>query len=42
MVDLFEKQGIRVAREKAAEQARGDTSDPAAAQAAKAGTRGAE
>ena len=37
-VELFEKQGVRVAREKASAQARGDTSDPAAAQAAKAGT----
>ncbi|MBW3628352.1 MAG: putative glycoside hydrolase [Gemmatimonadetes bacterium] len=38
VVDLFEKQGVRVAREKASAQARGDTSDPAAAQAAKRGT----
>jgi hypothetical protein len=37
-VELFEKQGVRTAREKAAAQARGDTSDPKAAQASKAGT----
>ena len=37
VVDLFERQGVKEARDKAAQQARGDTSDPAAAQAAKAG-----
>jgi hypothetical protein len=36
-VDLFERQGIREAREKAAEQARGDITDPRAAQAARVG-----
>jgi hypothetical protein len=36
-VELFEKQGVRAARDKASQQARGDTSDPAAAQAAKTG-----
>ena len=36
-VELFEKQGVRAARDKASAQARGDTSDPAAAQAAKTG-----
>jgi hypothetical protein len=36
-VDLFEKQGIREARQKAAGQAKGDVTDPAAAQAAKTG-----
>ena len=36
-VDLFERQGIREARQKAADQARGDVTDPAAAQAAKTG-----
>ena len=39
-VELFEKQGVRTARDKAAAQARGDTSDPAAAQAAKTGKAG--
>jgi hypothetical protein len=33
----FEKEGVLKAREKAAEQARGDVSDPAAARAAKTG-----
>ena len=37
MVNLFERQGIRKARDKAAQQARGDVTDPAAAQAAKTG-----
>ena len=37
VVELFEKQGVRTARDKAAAQARGDTSDPTAAQAAKTG-----
>jgi hypothetical protein len=36
-VELFEKQGVRTARDKASAQARGDTSDPTAAQAAKTG-----
>jgi hypothetical protein len=36
-VDLFERQGIREAREKAAQQARGDVTDPAAAAAARTG-----
>ena len=36
-VDMFERQGIREAREKAAQQARGDVTDPAAAQAARSG-----
>jgi len=38
-VDLFERQGVSEAREKAAAQARGDVSDPAAAQAARTGRR---
>ncbi|HEX5726609.1 MAG TPA: putative glycoside hydrolase [Longimicrobiaceae bacterium] len=38
-VDLFERQGIREAREKAAQQARGDVTDPTAAQAARSGRR---
>jgi hypothetical protein len=33
----FEREGVRAARDKAAQQARGDVTDPAAAQAAKAG-----
>jgi hypothetical protein len=37
-VDRFENQGVRAARERAAEQARGDTTDPEAAQAARTGT----
>jgi hypothetical protein len=36
-VDLFERQGMRDARERAAQQARGDTTDPEAAQAARTG-----
>jgi hypothetical protein len=36
-VDLFERQGIREARQKAGDQAKGDVTDPAAAQAAKTG-----
>ncbi len=38
MLDVLEAQGARSAREKAVQQARGDTSDPEAAQAAKTGT----
>ena len=34
---IFEREGVRTARDKAAAQARGDVTDPAAAQAAKAG-----
>jgi hypothetical protein len=37
MVERLEREGVRAAREKAAEQARGDVTDPAAAQAARAG-----
>lgn len=36
-VELLEKQGVRAAREHAAAQARGETRDPAAARAARAG-----
>ncbi len=36
-LDRFEREGVRSAREKAAAQARGDVTDPAAAQAAKTG-----
>ncbi|MDQ3388873.1 MAG: putative glycoside hydrolase, partial [Gemmatimonadota bacterium] len=36
-VDLFEAQGVKEARDRAAEQARGQTTDPQAAQAAKTG-----
>ncbi|MFL5381424.1 MAG: putative glycoside hydrolase [Longimicrobiaceae bacterium] len=36
-VNLFDRQGVRTAREKAARQARGQIADPAAAQAAKQG-----
>ncbi|HET7230633.1 MAG TPA: putative glycoside hydrolase [Longimicrobium sp.] len=37
MVNLFDRQGVRAAREKAAQQARGVVTDPAAAQAARQG-----
>jgi hypothetical protein len=37
-VNLFEKQGVKKARARAAEQARGKTTDPEAAQAAKTGS----
>ncbi|HEX8242334.1 MAG TPA: putative glycoside hydrolase [Longimicrobium sp.] len=37
MVNMFERQGVRAAREKAARQARGVVADPAAAQAARQG-----
>jgi len=37
MLKILEAQGARAAREKAAQQARGDTSDPQAAQAARTG-----
>jgi hypothetical protein len=37
VVDRFEGQGVQEARQKAAKQARGDTTDPGAAQAAKTG-----
>jgi hypothetical protein len=37
VVDLFERQGVREAREKASRQARGQIADPAAAQAARQG-----
>jgi len=37
MVNLFDRQGVRAAREKAARQARGVVTDPAAAQAARQG-----
>ena len=40
VVDRFESQGVQEARQKAAKQARGDTSDPSAAQAAKTGEEG--
>lgn len=36
-VDLFERQGVAEARERAAEQARGDVTDPDAARAARSG-----
>ncbi len=36
-VDRFEREGIREAREKAAQQARGDVTDPSAARAARTG-----
>jgi hypothetical protein len=36
-VDLFERQGVSAARERAAEQARGDVTDPEAARAARTG-----
>ena len=36
-VDLFERQGVAEARERAAEQARGDVTDPEAARAARTG-----
>jgi hypothetical protein len=38
-VNRFEREGVRAAREKAVQQARGDVTDPAAAQAAKTGRR---
>jgi hypothetical protein len=37
VVDMFERQGVRAAREKAAQQARGDVTDPAGARAARSG-----
>jgi hypothetical protein len=37
VVNMFEKQGTKTARDKAIQQAHGDTSDPQAAQAAKTG-----
>lgn len=36
-VDLFERQGVKTARDKAVQQAHGDVTDPAAAQAARTG-----
>ena len=36
-LNRFEREGVRAAREKAAQQARGDVTDPAAAQAARTG-----
>lgn len=38
-VNLFERQGVAEARQKAAQQAHGDTTDPEAAEAAKTGER---
>lgn len=38
-VEAFERQGVREARERAAEQARGDVTDPEAARAARTGQR---
>jgi hypothetical protein len=38
-VNRFEREGVRAAREKAVQQARGDVTDPAAAQAARTGRR---
>jgi hypothetical protein len=36
-VNRFEREGVRAARDKAVQQARGDVTDPAAAQAARTG-----
>jgi hypothetical protein len=38
-VNRFEREGVRAAREKAVQQARGDVTDPAAAQAARTGAK---
>jgi hypothetical protein len=37
LIDRFDRQGVRAARERAAEQARGETTDPEAARAARTG-----
>ncbi|HET6765330.1 MAG TPA: hypothetical protein VFH27_16705, partial [Longimicrobiaceae bacterium] len=37
-IAMFERQGVARARQKAVQQARGDTSDPAAADSARTGT----